>query len=261
MGAAVQGWRKGTRCRSEWGWAEDRTRGHRTPRSLGVDCWLPDPSPHKSCLPQLCVLRAHTAAPRVCFCLLDDWLFGSGSRAGLGAVEIAESGIPHLHQHSQATARWGLRVTCGLTQHRRRCGHRCREAVCTGDSPADRVQVVSARLCVPACAPTTYLSAVYGEDAASEGPQRGRLRLLRLLPQDGPHGGLYTMDTLSPGPEAGCPRCRDHQCLLRTLFQASAHCVFMWRKGQRVPGAPLEGPWFPLQGSDPGRHDPCGPTC
>lgn len=48
-GAAVQGWRKGTR--SEWEGAEDRTRGHRTPGSLGVDCWLPDPPPHKSCLP------------------------------------------------------------------------------------------------------------------------------------------------------------------------------------------------------------------
>ena len=111
-GAAVQGWRKGTRRRSEWEGAEDCTRDHRTPGSLsddcwlpdpphctrdhrtpgslGVDCWLPDPPLHKSCLPQLHVLRAHTGALQVCFCFMDDWLFGSGSRAGLGAVEITE---------------------------------------------------------------------------------------------------------------------------------------------------------------------------
>lgn len=89
-GAAVQGWRKGTRRRSEREGAEDCTRDHRTPGSLGVDCWLPDPPLHKSCLPQLHVLRAHTGALQVCFCFMDDWLFGSGSRAGLGAVEITE---------------------------------------------------------------------------------------------------------------------------------------------------------------------------
>lgn len=38
---------------------------------------------------------------------------------------------------------------------------------------------------------------------------KGRPCLLRLLPQDGPHGGFYMTDTLSPGLEAGRPRCRD----------------------------------------------------
>lgn len=76
-GAAVQGWRKGTRRRLEWEGAEDRTRGRRTPGSLGVDCWLPDPPPHKPCLPQLRVLRAHTGAPSVCFCF---WMIGCSAQ-------------------------------------------------------------------------------------------------------------------------------------------------------------------------------------
>ena len=61
-GAAVQGWKKGTRCRSQWGGAQDRARGRRTPGSLGE---LPDPLRHKSCPPSSAgsALRAHPGAP------------------------------------------------------------------------------------------------------------------------------------------------------------------------------------------------------
>ena len=129
-----------------------------------------------------------------------------------------------------------------------------------GATARSQSQIVSARPCAPGerLPPTCQLptgrmpppKAHRGVGCICSGATAGRAPWWTLRNGHSvPRSGGWT-------PEAQGP-----SGLLRTLFQASAHRGFTWRKGQGVPRAPLEGPWFPLQGSNPGRHDPCGLTC
>lgn len=62
-GAAVQGWKKGTRCRSEWGGAQDRARGPQDSREPRGGCLTHCSTSPASPNSAGSMLRAHTGAP------------------------------------------------------------------------------------------------------------------------------------------------------------------------------------------------------
>lgn len=137
-------------------------------------------------------------------------------------------------------------MTCGLTQHRRRCGRGAGKLWAWGDSPAECKS--SPHICVrlrvhlpPTCQlptgrmppPKVHEGSAVSAQAATTG------RPPWWILHDGhsvPRSGGWRLEV---------------QGVLRALFQASAYRVFMWRKGQRGPWGSFTRPLVPFAGLQP----------